>query len=146
MKQPYSNLSSAERESIHGHFARQIVARLDEDSNRLPSDVGERLRFAREQALLRAEQARLQTSSVSRLSMAGAGALLAGAGSAWWMKLASLAPLAVLAAGLILIQRWETRTQISAAAEVDAALLADDLPPKAYHDPGFFEFLKSPHE
>jgi hypothetical protein len=146
MKQLYSSLSSAERESLHGHFARQIVARLDEDSNRLPSDIGERLRFAREQALVRADQARVQASSVSRLSMAGAGALLAGAGSGWWMKLATLAPLAVLVGGLVLIQRWETNTQISAAAEVDAALLADDLPPNAYHDPGFFEFLKSPHE
>ena len=32
----------------------------------------------------------------------------------------------------------------AAAAEVDAALLADDLPPEAYTDPGFGEFLKAP--
>jgi hypothetical protein len=34
--------------------------------------------------------------------------------------------------------------QIQAAAEVDAVLLADDLPPEAYADPGFGEFLKLP--
>jgi hypothetical protein len=28
-------------------------------------------------------------------------------------------------------------------AEVDAALLADDLPPAAYSDPGFVQFLKT---
>ena len=31
-------------------------------------------------------------------------------------------------------------------AEIDAALLADDLPPKAYSDAGFAEFLKTPPE
>ena len=29
------------------------------------------------------------------------------------------------------------------AAEVDAALLTDDLPPAAYTDPGFAQFLKT---
>ena len=28
-------------------------------------------------------------------------------------------------------------------AEVDAAILTDDLPPSAYTDPGFAQFLKS---
>ena len=46
----------------------------------------------------------------------------------------------------MLIQHWQDRTQISVAAEVDAALLADDLPPKAYSDAGFVEFLKTPRE
>ena len=31
-------------------------------------------------------------------------------------------------------------------AEVDAALLTDDLPPAAYADPGFLQFLKSAEE
>jgi hypothetical protein len=34
--------------------------------------------------------------------------------------------------------------QVDAAAEIDAALLADDLPPAAYSDPGFLAFLKNP--
>ena len=32
------------------------------------------------------------------------------------------------------------------AAEIDALLLSDDLPPGAYADPGFVEFLKKPRE
>ena len=51
-----------------------------------------------------------------------------------------------LIAGLLLIQQWQTDDQISAAAEIDAALLADDLPPVAYSDAGFAEFLKTPRE
>jgi len=34
------------------------------------------------------------------------------------------------------------RADARAAAAVDAALLADDLPPAAYADPGFVAFLK----
>jgi hypothetical protein len=55
-------------------------------------------------------------------------------------------PLIVLVAGLVLIQQVHERAQISAAAEVDAQILSDDLPPAAYSDPGFAEFLKTPHE
>ena len=46
----------------------------------------------------------------------------------------------------MLIQDWQNRTQISVAAEVDAALLGDDLPLNAYSDAGFVEFLKAPPE
>jgi hypothetical protein len=42
------------------------------------------------------------------------------------------------------IQRTYLEQQISAAAEIDEAILTDDLPPQAYSDPGFTEFLKSP--
>ena len=34
----------------------------------------------------------------------------------------------------------------SEIAEVDAALLTGDLPPSAYADPGFVQFLKSSHQ
>jgi len=44
---------------------------------------------------------------------------------------------------LLLIDDHYTRAQIEAAAEVDSALLADDLPPEAYSDPGFVEYLRS---
>ena len=53
-------------------------------------------------------------------------------------------PLVALVGGLVLIQEWQARTQVSVAAEVDEALLGDDLPINAYRDPGFAEFLKAP--
>jgi hypothetical protein len=63
----------------------------------------------------------------------------------WWLRLASVLPLALLVVGLLLIQRTYLDQQIRAAAEIDEALLTDELPPQAYSDPGFAEFLKSPH-
>jgi hypothetical protein len=59
-----------------------------------------------------------------------------------WLRLASALPLVVLVAGLVLIQEYHDREQIAAAAEIDSALLADELPPAAYGDPGFSEFLR----
>jgi hypothetical protein len=58
--------------------------------------------------------------------------------------LASALPLAVLVLGLLAIQELHSSRLISAAADIDAALLADDLPPDAYQDAGFLEFLKRP--
>jgi Protein of unknown function (DUF3619) len=72
------------------------------------------------------------------------GALTITGGPPWWLRAASLLPLAILVGGLILIQHRYTEQQIQAAAEIDAALLTDDLPPQAYSDPGFAEFLKTP--
>ena len=45
--------------------------------------------------------------------------------------------------GLAGIAHVHDRAQIAAVAEVDAALLSDDLPPDAYTDPGFAEYLKT---
>ena len=67
-----------------------------------------------------------------------------GRGQGIWIQLASWMPLAVLVAGLVLIQQWTDREQVLAAAEIDAVLLADDLPPAAWTDPGFREYLKAP--
>ena len=77
------------------------------------------------------------------LSAQGA-ALLGFYRSRWWLRIASALPLAALVGGLVLIQDWQTRSQISVAAEVDAALLGDDLPINAYRDAGFVEYLKAP--
>jgi hypothetical protein len=56
---------------------------------------------------------------------------------------ASVLQVLALAAGFFLIGHLHSQAQISAAAEIDAALLSDDLPPEAYNDPGFVEFLKT---
>jgi hypothetical protein len=133
---------TAAQDALQARFAHRLVARLNEDTERLPVDVAERLRFAREDALERARRAR--SPAAPGLGVTAAGALLLGGGSGWWVKFASAIPLVALVCGLVLIQQWQTKAQISVAAEVDAALLADDLPPNAYQDAGFVEFLKTP--
>jgi Protein of unknown function (DUF3619) len=61
----------------------------------------------------------------------------------WGWRVASVLPLLVLLAGLWGINAWYQREQVQAAAEVDMALLSDDLPPAAYADPGFEEYLRT---
>jgi len=130
------------REAAQARFARRIVARLNADAEQMDVDIAERLRFAREGALERARRARApEAVAAGHVQVNGRGtAALSGGGSGWWFKLVSIAPLVALVCGLVLIQQFQTRAQISVAAEVDAALLADDLPPNAYSDAGFAEF------
>lgn len=136
----------ASLDAMQTRFALRVTARLSERSQDLGADVTERLRFAREQALERARAARSAEIQPGQ-GVTRAGALLMGrAGSGWWLKAASVLPALALAAGLVLIQRWQDDSQVSVAAEVDAALLSDDLPPNAYSDAGFAEFLKTPNE
>lgn len=127
---------------LQTRFALRVTARLNEGSQRLEPDITERLRFAREQALARARVVRQARMSVPVIRTAGTVARPARTGSNWWLKLAATLPVIALVAGLILIQDSQTDTQIAAAAEVDTALLSDDLPPDAYRDAGFAEFLK----
>lgn len=133
-------------ESAQVRFAQRIVAHLTEESGNLGSDISERLRFAREAALQRARSARTLTSAAPSLNTAGASLLLGGWSDGWGLKAASLLPLITLVVGLFFIQRTQTEEQISVAAEIDADLLADDLPPRAYSDAGFVEFLKLPKD
>ena len=133
-------------DALQARFALRVAAVLSERSQDLGADVDERLRFAREKALGRARAARVANGTPAVGVARGGAAILGWAGSGWWLKLASVAPVFALVAGLLLIQRWQDNAQISVAAEVDAALLSDDLPPTAYSDAGFAEFLKTPSE
>ena len=133
---------TAAREAAESRFALSVAACLSESAEHVAPDVAERLRFAREKSLARARRAREETRGVG---ITASGAAIAGfSRSRWWLRFASVLPLVALVGGLVLIQDWQSRTQISVAAEVDEALLGDDLPINAYRDPGFSEFLKAP--
>jgi Protein of unknown function (DUF3619) len=135
----------ATADALQARFALRLTARLSERTQDLGADVTERLRFARENAMERARAVRGAGVSVA-LGSTRSGAAILGAGSGWWFKVASVLPAVALIAGLVMIQRSQDSSQVSVAAEVDAALLSDDLPPKAYSDAGFAEFLKTPSE
>jgi Protein of unknown function (DUF3619) len=134
-------------DAMQARFALRVASAMTERSAQIAPDVAERLRFAREKALERAREVRIASAAGTvGLGSGGGAAVLGRLGSGWWMKAASALPVVALAAGLFLIQHWQDNSQISVAAEVDAALLADDLPPQAYSDAGFAEFLKTPGE
>lgn len=63
--------------------------------------------------------------------------------TSWGWRIASVLPVIALVAGLWGIHRYYKQEQVQAATDVDMALLTDDLPPSAYSDPGFAEFLKT---
>ena len=148
--------SPANLDTLQARFALRATAHLTAQANALPQDITERLRVAREQAVQRARAARTETAP--RTASASQGPVLTwpgsgsgpGAGpdggSGWWVRLGAILPLVALVGGLLLIQDWHGSNQIAAAAEIDASLLADDLPPSAYSDPGFVEYLKSPQD
>jgi hypothetical protein len=122
-------------------FGRRIAARLDAGADELPHDITERLRAARIQAVAR-QQAALQAAST--VSTSGGQAALSGDEHvSLWHRLASALPLIALAAGLVTIHVVQNERRAREVADVDAALLTDDLPPAAYADPGFVQFLKS---
>jgi Protein of unknown function (DUF3619) len=140
------NLSAASSangsDALESRFALRLAARLSEHTQNIGPDIGERLRISRDLALEKARTARAAQAAQSRSGLTAAGATILGGG--WWSRLGIVLPLVALLAGLVLIQQSHLDEQIAAAAEIDAALLADDVPPDAYSDPGFVEFLKTP--
>lgn len=48
----------------------------------------------------------------------------------------------IVAAGIFFINDWHNRQAIAEIAELDTAILSDDLPVDAHADPGFLSFLK----
>ncbi|MBE7418377.1 MAG: DUF3619 family protein [Ideonella sp.] len=132
---------TAHHEVVEARVALRIAGQLSQAAEQLPHDITERLRVARGLAL---ERARVQRRLSTAPAVHAQGGTLALSGPSWWLRLASLAPLALLVVGLLAIERSYVNQQIRAAAEIDEAILTDDLPPQAYSDPGFAEYLKSP--
>lgn len=142
-----TNFSQHHTESLRSRFGLRVGARLSAGTHELPHDVRERLRAARERALAQRRQS--VTQRVARPSWAAVrqGATLTlGAGdngAGFWGRLASAALMLVLVAGLVAIDVVQDNDRATEVAELDAALLTDDLPPEAYADPGFLQFIKS---
>ena len=123
----------------------KISSYLTLSANELPHDVSERLRIARTQAL---SQRKLAKTSFAPISLAGGGSALTWGGDeglGWWGRLGSVLPLVALVAGLLFISAEQNDDRARELAEVDVALLTDELPPAAFADPGFLQFLKSDH-
>ncbi len=135
-------ITNTDAHALEARLAARMVNSLSLGLDSLPHDVSERLRFAREQAVARARETRLAAAgggTVAAVSARGV-AVLSGF---WWQRAASALPLLVLVAGFVMIEQWSTREQVLAAADIDARLLADHLPPAAYSDPGFAEYLRT---
>ena len=127
-------------------YGLKIAARLSAGAAELPHDISERLRAARVQAVSKRKIHRLV--GAPHLAYVGAAAMLGNGGEEgeeglnWWNRIASVLPLLALAFGLVTINAIQNDNVANEIAVVDAALLVDDLPPAAYADPGFAQFIK----
>lgn len=137
-----TNQSLTQLQQQSDRFGRQVAAVLNAGTAELPYGVTERLRAARVQAVARNKQVNV-IGIAPAFASAGATLGFRENGVSLWNRLASALPLVALVAGLILIHGVQNDWRASEVAEVDAALLTDDLPPSAYADPGFAQFLKS---
>lgn len=124
-------------------FARQVRIALDASAHELPADIAERLAAARGMAVAR----RLAESRQAAPRLASAGHHVPRQDDRhpvvdWLRRLGLVWTLVALGAGLTGIYHWQQEQRIDELADVDAAMLLDDLPPAAYADPGFHVFLK----
>lgn len=137
-----SHSRSQQTERLEDRLGTRIAARLSDTTETVPHDIGERLRHARMQALAQRKRPRIATADVVLPS--GNSATLGGLGRDPNRLQRMVMVLSVLALfiGLVAIDRTMDEKAAQEVAKMDAALLIDDLPPAAYTDPGFLQFLR----
>jgi hypothetical protein len=120
------------------------IAKLLDDNTDLSYEVTERLRAARTRALSLRRIAQPQLQTVQEIQTQNGFALLKFPSQIQWFfqTFGSLIPLLGLVAGLVLINEFHNDQSALELAEIDSALLTDDLPPNAYTDPSFLDYLK----
>jgi hypothetical protein len=124
----------------------RMAAILEQGNQNLPYDITERLRAARARAVAASRVSRTEQVAASDIQIQGNGSLRMPFESKTheiYKLLVSFIPLICLAAGLMLLYEFHNDQAALEAAEIDSALLVDDLPPHAYADPAFIDFLKS---
>jgi Protein of unknown function (DUF3619) len=141
------------QERLEARFALKVAAGLREAAEQTPHDINERLKVARLQALAARKQPELQTQAansvnVSRSGGAATASMGSGGGTSgngWASKLVYLLPALALAIGIFAVMNNNTVQQpdFSALAEIDAEVLADELPPVAFLESGFAAFAKN---
>ncbi len=145
-----SNPTATREETVLGmarvdSFGARVGLLMTEHTHSLPHDLSERLRAAR----VRAVAARKRELTLSRAPAVvgnARGTLTLGGDEAplgWLGRLGSVLPLVVLVVGLVAIEHFQSQDRANELASVDRALLIDDLPPSAYTDPGFAQFIKN---
>lgn len=131
------NTNIATHQVLIDGFGKRIATQLNSSATALHPDISERLRIARQLAIARRRIIILQSTAEMHT---GSGQLAWGGG--WKTRLASILSLLILLAGLATISVIGDEQRANELADVDTELLADELPPAAYLDPGFARFLQ----
>lgn len=115
-------------------YAYRIRQALNHGLNDIPPATSRRLEAIRHQALTRQKQ------TVPHLALAGFGSSHLWSGPHIPYLRQALAVLALLV-GMWISFYWHSVQYVTELEEVDSALLTDDLPPDAFLDNDFFEWL-----
>jgi len=150
---------SSALETNEKSFVRELRRALDENAASLPASHTDRLAAARRVALAR-KKAEPQFVRVAAPSFAAAGVpgglgasrSLPGSGPgklprrrSGLARFAFAWPLAALLVSLFAIAYIEDQQRTAELADIDAAMLSDDLPLTAYLDHGFNAYLSRAH-
>ncbi|WP_038167569.1 DUF3619 family protein [Thiomonas sp. FB-Cd] len=129
--------------AAEARFGYQVAARLTEDTEHLPDEVVQRLKGIRHMVVDR-QRARRQALARSPVLIHGHTATLGGPGesSSWRLRLGLLLAIPTLLFGLYALQHYQQERFVRKIADIDTALLLDNLPPQAYVDPGFTNYLQ----
>jgi len=136
-----STVDTKERE-----FALAIRRVLDESAEGLPQPTLARLALARRAALQRKKpQVAPRTVLAPAMVPAFAGAMGSATGGRTPVTRAPrfmlMWPMFALVVALIGVAYWEDQQRIADTADIDAAMLSDELPLNAYLDHGFNAYL-----
>ena len=134
------------REAKDLDFAYKVRRAMVESAENLPQPTLDRLANARQLALTCKRQNAPVAVFALRGVFAGTSGLTFRGPSSWLGKIGVALPLLVLVLGLFGIYEYEQQQRITDLAEIDVAVLADELPPDAYLDTGFSAFLNKVEE
>ncbi len=137
-----TNSQAMQRDAFEDALGQKIAARLTDTAEHLPHDISERLKAARMQALAKRKVVPLVTATTTSVHGGVVTMHMGGSEPSRWNRFASLLPLFVLIAGLLAIAIVAEDNRTKEIADVDTELLTDVLPPAAYTDPGFAQFLR----
>ena len=121
-------------------FGQASAALLRQGTQSIPQNIKDRLYASRMKALAVRKP---ELVFIPKQVLAGTTRNWSSGSNGIWDTVGWIAPLVVLVFGLIGIAQWQDDSRINDIAEVDAALLSDDVPPDAYADSGFMAFLKN---
>lgn len=124
------------------NFAYKVRHALNDKLDELPAATTDRLAQARKLALAR-KKAHVEVPLAVRvvkteLAAAGGGLL---SHFDWLGRWGMLVPALALVIGMVGIYQYEQQERIADLAEIDAAVLSDELPLDAYLDHGFNAYL-----
>jgi hypothetical protein len=125
------------------NFAYRVRHALNEKLDDLPAATTDRLAQARKMALARKKADAPLAVRVAKTELAAAGGGLSSfmAQFSWFNRAGVIFSLLLLVAGMYGVYHHEQQQRIEDLAELDAAVLSDELPLTAYLDHGFNAYL-----